>query len=238
MDSDNMTFMLLSALGPMMSVVAIIMIAMMLGPVILYILSRWRANRGTVPDNQVGAKFALHYFAMTAFQLALAGGALLLYAMISPGPSDAKGPIYRAALGMLMPAGLVLGVHLALLRRTNDDMFPSVRRLFAGYNLLVTGLIGFIALVVGFQMLLQKGSTHGAGHMAASMVLVYCTAWSLIGWRFGQLVLGVPDAANGPPSAGVGPGAMPPTMPTPPAAAAQGGLPSLGGGSFPPIDQK
>jgi hypothetical protein len=183
-------------------------------------------------------KFALHYFAMSAFQLALAGAALLLYAMISPGPSDAKGPIYRAALGMLFPASIVLGVHLGVLRRTNDDMFTSVKRLFAGYNLLVTGLIGFVALVIGFQMLFQKGSTHGAGHMAGAMVLVYCTAWVLLGWRFSHLVLGTPDAANGPPSSDIGTGAMPP-MPTPPAAAAGGGgLPSLGGGSFPPIDQK
>ncbi len=126
---------------------------------------------------------------------------------------------------MLVPAGAIYGIHAMLLRRTNDLEQPGVRRLFLGYNLVVTGLVGFVALVMGFQLLFAKGSTGGAGHMAAAAILVYCSAWAAFGWRLSQLVLGdwtggtggVPDDVVAP-----GPGA---SSQPPQAAAGGGGLP-------------
>ena len=68
--------------------------------------------------------------------------------------------------------------------------------------------------------------------MAGSMVVVYGTAWAIVGFKFGQLVLGTTP----PPSSGTTvETAMMPAM-QPPPAPPQSGLPSLGGGSFPPID--
>jgi hypothetical protein len=71
------------------------------------------------------------------------------------------------------------------------------------------------------------------GHMAGSMVVVYGSAWAIIGFKFGQLVLGLPPAGG--PGVPIDITHAPPVIPTPPAQT-QTGLPSLGGGSFPPID--
>lgn len=226
------------ALTPLISVASF-------APVILYAVARWRAHREPVNDPQLGIKFLLHYFAVLGFHLALAGGTLLIYTMIKPGGEDSdsssKSELYRIAFGMLVPAGMVLGAHLGLIRRTNEAQFPGVRKLFVGFNLMITGLAGFAALIVGFQALFYSGSTHGVGHFGGAAILVYCTAWGLLVWRYDSLVIGPLDPyANlgGPPGNVVTPPA-PPT-PAPPAATTSGGsgggLPPLGGGSYPPLD--
>ena len=219
--------------GPLVSVAA-------LSPVVLYLVARWRAHREPIVDPQLGIKFILHYFSIIAFHLALAGATLLIYTMIKPGggsetmDSESKSESYRMAFGFLLPAGMVLAAHLAMIRRTNDVQFPGVKRLFYGFNLLITGLAGFAALVIGFQALFFKGSTHGMAHFGGAAILVYCTAWGLLAWRFDQLVIGSRgfSALGGPPGNIV----MSPAPPPPPAAAVGGGLPPLGGGSFPPLD--
>jgi hypothetical protein len=106
--------------------------------------------------------------------------------------------------------------------------------LFWGYTMLVTGMIAFIALLLGFQALFAKGSTFGMGHFAGSMVVVYGAAWAIVGFKFGQLVLGGPSGGGG---MTIEPTGAPAVIPTPPAQS-HTGLPALGGGSFPPIDQR
>ena len=228
-DLDAGFFLMRAVAGPMMVMVSALISITIFAPIVMYVIARWRAHREPHPDGQLGVKVALHYFAISALQLALAGGALLVWAMISTAPSELKGPVYRVAFGLLVPAGLVLGAHLSLLKKTNDAEVPAVRRLFMGYNLIVTGLIGFMALVLAFQALFAKGDAGEMGRVAGAMVLVYGTAWAVIGWRFGQLALG----------GGAGRGAPPPHVvvpPVPPATALGAGLPALGGGAFPPIE--
>ncbi len=240
MDSEFGSSMTLFRILPAATAVASIAITLSLfGPMVLYLIARWRAHRAPVVDPQLGLKFALHWFATSAFHLALMGGVLLVFTIIGPGPSSGKGEAYRMAFAMLVPAGLVLGVHLMLLRRTNDLEVPGVRRLFLGYNLIVTGLVGFISLVFGFQLLFAKGSVAPLGHMAGSAILVYGGAWAGLGWRFGQLVLGDGGGFGGIPDE-----VVPPSHhQAPPAASAGGGggggagLPPLGGGAYPPIDR-
>jgi len=228
------SMMLLRMLPAATAVLSIVVTLSLFGPLVLYALARWRQNRSGTPDPQLGLKFALHWFATSAFHLALAGAAGLIFAVISPG--SGKGELYRVVFALLVPAGIILGIHLMLLKRTNDDEMPGVRRLFLGYNLFVTGLIGFISLVMGFQILFAKGSAAPVSHMIASLVLVYCSAWGVLGHRFAQLVLGGPSSGIG----GMPEVVMPPGPPAvqPPAAAGGAGLPALGGGSYPPIDQK
>ena len=204
---------------------------LVLAPAIIYFMARWRSNRDGVHDPHLGLKFALHYFALAAFQLLLAGVALLIYMLISPGTAEKGTSGYRAAVGFIMPAGMVLAIHVVLLKRTNDAVFSLMRRLFLGYNLLVTGLVAFVALVLGFQMLMAKGSTAGVGHMAGAMIVVYGTAWALLGFKLGQLVLGIAPNVH----TEIDVPAAQPVAPTPPAQS-HTALPALGGGSFPPID--
>lgn len=208
------------ALGAI-TVVALLLVV----PFALYVVARWRASREPLPDPQLGAKFVLHYFATIGIQLALAGGMMLLFTIISPGPSEYKGGEYRAAFALLLPAGMIIGIHFALLNKTNDEQYPNVRRLFTGYNLFCVGLIGFIALLLGFQVLFMKGSMKPMSHFVGSMVAVYCTAWGVLGYRFAQLIDPVAPSR---------PAAMPEPV-TPLAATSSTSLPALRDGAFPPM---
>jgi len=213
---------LMSVFGQVVTYVAVVGLLL---PFVLYIVARWRASKAPSPDPQLGIKVALGYFMVTGLQVLLAGGAALLYAIITS--DEDKGTIYRAAFGLLVPGALVYFSHASLLRMTNQESFPSVRRMLAGYNLLLTGMIGMTALVAAFEALFQRGSSHGFGRAAAAGVLVYGSAWAVCGWRFARMVLG--DRGN---PDHIAPPAPPPAAPPPPA---QPGLPPLGGGAFPPI---
>jgi hypothetical protein len=219
---------MLSLLGPMFVVGPMMVWFLVIGPLVLYPLARWKALREGTLDSQLGMKVALHYFRMLGFQLLLAGAATLIFTIISRA-SD-KGDAYRAAFGFLVPGGIVFAAHVAFLKRTNDAVITGVHRLFLGYNLLVTGLVGFVALVAACQALFAKGSMGDEGRLFIALVLVYCGAWAGIGVQYSRFVLGGPDDA-------LPPAAMPPTA-TPPAASTPAGpsLPSLSAGSFPPID--
>jgi hypothetical protein len=120
----ELKFMLLPAAAPLLMVASF-------APIVLYIVARWRAHRDPAPDPQLGLKFVIYYFATVGFHLALVGGTLLLYTMIRPGgeDSESKSQMYRMAFGFIVPAGVVLGAHIALLVRTNDHQFPGVNRL-------------------------------------------------------------------------------------------------------------
>jgi hypothetical protein len=223
--------MMLQLLEPMIFIVPILLWLLVIGPMFIYPVARWKAHREPHQDTQLGLKVALHYFRMVAFQLLLLGALILLWTIIRKSADD-KGEFYRAGLALVLPAGLVFGVHTVLLDRTNDKVMVNVRRLFFGYNLLVTGLIGFTSLLMAFQALFAKGSSGDAGRLFFAGLLVYVAAWIACGVRFIALVGADFSAASGPPQ-----NVVPPSAPTP-MAAQGGGLPSLGGGSYPPIDQK
>jgi hypothetical protein len=206
---------------------------MLVIPFVLYVMARWRAQREQIVDPQLGVKVALWFFAVTAFHVLLAGATIFGYAVISSVSSDAKGTLYRLGLGLIVPSGVVLAVHLGLLARTNQAQFPAVRRLFTGYNLLVTGVFGFLALVVACVALFQRGSTHDLGRIAGAGVLVYGSAWAALGVQLSRLVL---DQEAGPPP--TMPPPAPPGSPSGPTKPEATGLPSLGQGAFPPIEPR
>ncbi|HUS26980.1 MAG TPA: hypothetical protein VMZ53_00670 [Kofleriaceae bacterium] len=196
-----------------------------IGPLVLYPMARWKANRDPHPDPQLGLKVALHYFRMIAFQLLLVGALIVLWALMRK-TSENRGDLYRAGFGLLLPAGLVFGAHVMLLMRTNDHVLVTVRRLFFGYNLLVTGLFGVTALVLAFQALFAKGPSDNEGRFYYAALVVYVCAWA--GCAFHYIMMIDRSAAAGPRQN---------MAPPPPMAAAAGpGLPSLGGG-FPPVGQ-
>lgn len=218
----------LSVVGPALFIVPLLLWLLVIGPLLIYPVARWKSGKD---DNQIGLKFVLHYFKLLGFQLVLLGAVVVVFTIISKDKSG-KGDAYRAGFAFLFAGGIVLGAHFAFLKRTNDDIFHTVRRLFAGYNLLITGLVGFIAFVLGFQALFAKGSSGNEGRMFFAMILVYCGAWAALGVQFARLVFG----AHGGTSAGPPEVVLPPqgSSSQPPAGPS---LPSLGGGSFPPIDK-
>lgn len=226
MDNDYgvSPFALMRAIGPLMMIAPLLIWMIISGPLVLYPIARWRAHREAAPDHQLGLKVALGYFGMLAFQLALLGGTTVVFAVLSSMGSDDKGSAFRFGFGLLVPAGLVLGGARAMVRRTNQDQFPGVRRLFLGYNFLTTGLFAFGALVFAFEALFGRGSSGDGGRLAWAGLLVYGGAWAAIGSQFVRIVLG---GYTPPPSDElVAPPPPPPATPT---------LPSLGGGAYPPI---
>lgn len=198
-------------------------------PFMIYAIARWRALREPVVDAQLGLKVALGFFALAAFQLALFAATIIVYTVLSS--DEDKGSMYRLGFGLLVPAAIVLGVHVGLLGRTNQLQFPGVRRLYLGINLCITGAVGMIALVLAFEALFKRGSAGESGRIAGAMTLVYGGAWAALGWQFGRLVLGGYVPPSGPP-AYVAPTSQPPPSSSQPA------LPKLGKDSFPPIEKK
>src|SRR5262249_29231742 len=156
---------------------------------LLYPLARWKANREQVSDPQLGLKVALHYFALLAFQLVLLAVVIIIFTLFSK-TGASKGSAYRAGFGLVIPAAGILAAHLTLLKRTNEAQFPGVRRLFLGYNLAVTGLVGFAALLFAFQVFFAKGTAGDEGRLAIASVLVYTGAWAACGIQFARIVLG------------------------------------------------
>lgn len=178
---------LLEMAAPMMMLIGLMSTVF---PILLYVFARWRDHNAPVPDQQLGLKFALHFFRVQSYQMLLFGTAMLLFAMLSKElKGDMREYVWRPAMAILVPSGAVFGVTTALLGRTNNVNHPGVGRLFGGYNLMVSGLVGFAALLAGFQAMFMKGSSGELGRIAWTGILVYTTAWIVQGAVFGRSVL-------------------------------------------------
>ena len=69
MDDDfDSPFFLMRAMAPAMAIGVVMLATTVLAPVVLYLVARWRAHKEPSLDPQLGVKFALHYFAIAAFQ--------------------------------------------------------------------------------------------------------------------------------------------------------------------------
>jgi hypothetical protein len=222
--------MLLDILSPFLVLGPAVMTLFVFGPLVLYPLARWKAHRAGHDDPQLGIKVLLSYFGLIAFHMVLLASLILIYTLFSKA-SASKGDLYRTGFALLIPAGSVLAAHLVFLKRTNQERYPGVRRLFLGYNLAITGLVGFVMLMFAFQVFFRKGSAGDGGRLAIAGVLIYVGAWAACGIQFGRLVIG--DAGSGPSNV-IPPSA--PVMMTPQPSGPV--LPSLSAGTYPPIDQK
>ncbi len=173
--SAGIGFFILRSGGPAIAFIAITLLLVV--PALLYVIGRWRSGKAGDQDQQFGFKFAVCVFGSAGFQMAATGVFAFLYTLISDIPSDFKGPIYRAAFGLLIPSLIIVAVHRMLFLKTNHREFPSVFRLFVGYNLIVFGTSGFVGFLLLFQALLMKGSSGEIGKIAGIMVLVYGGGW-------------------------------------------------------------
>lgn len=203
---------LLSAMTP---VFMFMLVSSLLFP-FLYVIARWRDHRAPVADPQLGLKFALHFFRVQSYQVLLMGTAMLLYSMLSKEmKGDMRELVWRPALGLLVPSGIVFLVATAMLGKTNNYNAPNVGRLFNGYNLMLSGLVGFTALIAGFQAMFMKGSSGEFGRIAWTGILVYTTAWVVQGAVFGRSVIEAPPQSYEPPSSSGMGGNEPPSPAVP-----------------------
>jgi hypothetical protein len=155
-------------------------------PVILYVIARWRTYREGLTDAQLGLKVALSFFKIISYQLSLAGLFLLVYALMSDAPDDMQEKVLRTAGGLLVPGMLIYGVHFYAYNQTNHREVPTVDRLFAGVNLLQTGIIGMVSVVAAFYMLFQKNIADESERLVWSGVMVYVLAWLVQGLLFAR----------------------------------------------------
>jgi hypothetical protein len=198
-----------------------VLLGALLAAIVLYILLRVRAGRDGA-DPQLGWKFVLGYFRALAFHLLLLGGVALTFGIIMKSGGMDKEMIYRPALGFMLPAAILFGLHTWALTRTNYAEHPMVGRVLAGFSLIISGIAGSLALFVVFQLLFEKGASGNQGRFFWSLFLVYGTAWVVQAVRFAKRVQ--LDPLMAPAQAFYPPPAMAMPVQTPPA-----GVPAVPG---------
>jgi hypothetical protein len=176
----------LFVVGSALQVAGPILTVLLWLPVILYLVARWRTYEEGLNDNQLGLKVALSFFKVAAYQISLAGLFLLVYALMSDSPGEAQEQILRTAAGLLVPGLIVYGAHFYAYNHTNHREIPTVDRLFAGVNLLQTGLVGFVSLLVACFLLFQKDIPDETERLVWSLVIVYSLAWIVQGLLFAR----------------------------------------------------
>ena len=122
---------LLMMMGAAVPVMIFFLFMTLVVPMVLYLVARSRQNREGPPDPQLGIKVALCFFRQLGYQFMLGGGLMILYGMTSKMLSGNREAVMRPALGLLVPALIVWGVHNLALQRTNRIQFPIVERLYA-----------------------------------------------------------------------------------------------------------
>jgi hypothetical protein len=178
--------------------IAIGVIGALVGSVVLYVLIRGRANKEAAADPQLGLKFVLGLFRVLAYHLLLFGGVALLFGIIMKSGGVSKELIYRPALALVIPASILFGVHTWALTRTNQAEHPMPGRVLAGASLIISGVMGSLALFLVFQILFEKGASGNGGRFFWSLFLVYGTAWAVQAVRFYKRVQLEPLMATAP----------------------------------------
>jgi hypothetical protein len=153
---------------------------------VLYVIARWRSYREDARDTQLGLKVALSFFKLASYQISLAGIFLLVYALMSDAPDETQERILRMAGGLLVPGLLIYAVHFYAYNHTNHRELPTVDRLFAGVNLLQTGMIGFVSWLVSCVFLFQESVPDEIERLSWSLVIVYSLAWIVQGLLFAR----------------------------------------------------
>lgn len=165
---------------------------------VIYVLARWRTQHEvTGADKHLGIKTLAGYFKVMSFQVLLAGAFLFLYSMFTKAGFDVvddefakkaveetREQLLRVAAGLMVPGGVLLLAHMALERATNASTHPIVPRLFAGWNLLLTGGIGFWALIFVSVLFFQEAPEKEAVRLGWAFLLVYVGAWIALTTHF------------------------------------------------------
>jgi len=188
-------------------------------PVLIYVLARWRHKNehADAPDTQLGLKVAIHLFRVLAFQLSLLGLFLFLFGVFMKGDSD---PVIRLGIGVLIPAALLYAGHRLVATRTNDELYPNVRRMFDGWNLVQTGIPGMFSLIALFVVLIGdfSGSRGDMLRVVVPYLLTYFGAWGVLGFlwlRSAGIVSGPPQPGTGTVPPGGAGGGYDPNNPPP-----------------------
>ncbi len=111
----------------------------------IYVVARWRSGGEHEPG--AGTFAALLYFATAGLLLALAGAANLTYGWVSTTPRNEE--MTRLSWGMFAGSLAFLVLNAGLLVRFGlHPELRTARRVFAGFLMVMAGLVAFTALVL------------------------------------------------------------------------------------------
>ncbi len=158
-----------------------IILVMVLLPVIIYVIARWRSHDDSAPDPQLGIKVALCWFKIAAYHLVLAAAFIMLLTLLVDMPDFVSKRMIRLGAGLALPSAIIFGVHEFALRQTNSSQRPSVSRMFAGVSLVQSGLLAFTGLIMGGILLFQEDTPSELNRVSLCMILVYGAAWVMQG---------------------------------------------------------
>ena len=159
-------------LGPIMSMVLLL-------PVLIYVVARFRDNREDTSDTQLGIKVVLSWFQIISYQVLMVAGVVLVYSVLEGELGEV-----RLSSGLAVPSVVIAVLLHFALQQTNSESRPSVKNMVKGVGLVFTGAVAFASLVIGGVMLFQKGSSSGQGTTVASVVLIYGIAALVQGMHF------------------------------------------------------
>jgi len=141
----------------------------------IYVVARWRSAS---LEPGFGTYAALLYFLCASLLLFLAGTANLFYGWMSTTPIDPA--LDRLSWGMFTGSlgFLALNVALARIVRRRRDVWGDARRVFAGFFMVMTGLVSATALVLLFVQLFRDVETMPAYERRLDDVKLY-GAWTI-----------------------------------------------------------
>jgi hypothetical protein len=157
----------------------------LLGFAFAYLALRIRDLKAEQVDPQIGIKSALHYFLSISILVALTGATISAVDIFSqvfgdkpvqpnlvappvrgfpqqPMPQAPRNEFFsgvsqRIAWPLILSGGLMALGSLVLLKTiTNDEQFPSVRRTFIGFRLVIAGMAFFFGFTSLVMLLFQK----------------------------------------------------------------------------------
>ncbi len=140
----------------------------------IYVVARWRSQGAHEPG--AGTFAALLYFRTAGILLALAGAANLTYGWFSTTPQTEE--LTRLSWGMLTGSVAFLVLNLLLLRRFGPHPeLATARRVFAGFLMVMAGLVAFTTLVIFCITLFQKTKSDPQVAVRADDLKLY-GAWT------------------------------------------------------------
>jgi hypothetical protein len=140
---------------------------------IAYIFIKWRAARNNEPhDRDLGTKVVFYYFQTLAYQVILIGLVLVLFGLLKGSLKDEM----KSGVALVFSGGLVYIIHtLAIHKAFKTDQVRIVPRFYAGFNLLVVGLVGMVCFIAVVLILINDKFENTK--IPLSGLVVYGVAW-------------------------------------------------------------
>lgn len=140
---------------------------------IAYVFIKWRAARANEPhDRDLGTKVVFYYFQTLGYHLILVGLVLLCVSLLKGRFNDEA----KTGVSLILSGAIVYAAHALIIQsRFKGDPVRIVPRFYAGFNVLVTGLISIVALTACILILINDRIDNIK--IPAAGLVVYGTAW-------------------------------------------------------------